>query len=71
MALHIAGIFPFNLNEVWQEGVLNGIGLGATKHEVKRDLFSRYLSKSSHKTSMLIQEVAAIERILLVILFHV
>jgi hypothetical protein len=58
MALRLAGIFPYNLNDIWNE---DGI-LGNTifKRRIGRDL-----SLSNNNTSFH-QEIDAVERILLV-----
>ncbi|CAL8144083.1 unnamed protein product [Orchesella dallaii] len=73
-AMRMAGIFPYNLNELWNEGGLlesglNGYGLAGLnniwrrKSRTQRDLFFAKLNKYSK--APLLKEIDAVERILL------
>lgn len=78
--MRMAGLFPYNLNELWEENGLfeNGLnGLDIDKiwrrmssskkksgSRVQRDLFFAKLNKFSK--APLLKEIAAVERILLV-----
>lgn len=72
MALRMAGIFPYNLNELWSENGLfenglNGIAidkLWKRKSRARRDLFFAKLNNFSK--APLLKEVDVVERILLV-----
>lgn len=54
MALRMAGIFPYHLNDIWNEG--SGFGFDELKKRIGRDL--------THNSLM--GEIDAVERILLV-----
>lgn len=76
MAMRMAGLFPYNLNELWEENgaFQNGLsGLDIDKiwrrkskssSRVQRDLFFAKLNKYSK--APLLKEIGAVERILLV-----
>jgi len=63
MALRMAGIFPYNLNDLWnQEGFLKDT-LWKRNSRTRRDLFFAKLNKFSK--APLMKEIDAVERILL------
>jgi hypothetical protein len=64
MALRLAGVFPYKLNDFWNEDGLFSDVLFKKSGRVQRDLFFTKLNKFSK--APLMKEIDAVERILLV-----
>lgn len=77
MAMRATGLFPYNLNELWQDENIFQHGLAGfdmeklwkrktkgSKDRAQRDLYFTKFNKSSN--APLLKEIEAVERILLV-----
>lgn len=64
MALQLAGVFPYNLNDLWKQDGHLGDHFWKGNSRTRRDLFFSKINKFSK--APLLKEIDAVERILLV-----